>query len=309
MRKTIRRGRACLDAGWRVSLELTFIFINVASGEGKGKMPQSGGTILDEIVAARLNRVMKAKMRMPLIMLKQMMSNRPPKRDFAAALAGPGLRVIAEMKRASPSHGTFREDFRPREIAQSYEASGAAALSVLTEEDFFRGSLTDLIDARDATGLPVLRKDFIVDAYQIFESAATGADAVLLIVAALDDYYLRAYVETAETLELAALVEVHTEEELDRAVRAGAKIIGVNNRNLKNLDVDLETSLRLRDKIPADAVAVSESGIKTPEDLRRLADAGYHAVLIGERFLTGEDPGRELGQLLEGARAGGSPRS
>lgn len=269
-------------------------------------MPPTGGTILDEIIDARLKRVFKAKMRMPLIMLKQMMHNRPPRRDFAAALAGPGLHVIAEMKRASPSHGVFREDFRAREIAQSYEASGAAALSVLTEEDYFLGSLTDLIDARDATGLPVLRKDFIVDAYQIFESAATGADAILIIVAALDDYYLRAYIETAETLELAALVEVHTEEELDRAIQAGAKIIGVNNRNLRNLDVDLGTSLRLRAKIPAGVISVSESGIKTPEDLRRLSDAGYNAVLIGERLMAGADPGLELAHLLESMRASSS---
>lgn len=266
-------------------------------------MPPTGGTLLDEIIDARLKRVFKAKMRMPLIMLKQMMHDRPPRRDFAAALGGPGLRVIAEMKRASPSHGVFREDFRAREIAQSYEASGAAALSVLTEEDYFRGSLTDLIDARDATGLPVLRKDFIVDAYQIYESAATGADALLIIVAALDDYYLRAYLETAETLELAALVEVHTEEELGRAIQAGAKIIGVNNRNLKDLEVDLETSSRLRPKIPAGVISVSESGIKTPGDLRRLSDAGYNAVLIGERFMTGVDPGIELALLLEGLRA------
>lgn len=271
-------------------------------------MPPSDGTILDEILAARRNRISKAKMRMPLIMLKQVMRTRPPKRDFAAALAGPGLRVIAEMKRASPSHGVFREDFHPREIAQSYEASGAAALSVLTEEDYFRGSLTDLIDARDATGLPVLRKDFIIDSYQIFESTATGADAILLIVAALDDYDLQAFVETAETLDLAAVVEVHTEPELDRAIRAGAKIVGINNRNLKNLEVDLETSLRLRSKIPAGVISVSESGIKTPGDLRRLSDAGYNAVLIGERFMTGADPGLELAHLLEGMRAG-TPRT
>ncbi len=271
-------------------------------------MPPSGGNILDEIVAARLKRVSIAKMRMPLIMLKQMLSNRPPKRDFAAALAGHDLSVIAEMKRASPSHGVFREDFRAREIAQSYEASGAAALSVLTEEDYFQGSLTDLIDARDATGLPVLRKDFIVDSYQLFESAATGADAILIIVATLDDYYLRAYLETAETLELAAVVEVHTEDELVRAVRAGAKMIGVNNRDLKNLEVNLETSLRLRPKIPAGVVSISESGIKTPEDLRRLRDAGFNAALIGERFMTGADPGLELAHLLEGMRAS-APRN
>ncbi len=271
-------------------------------------MPQSGGTILDEIVATRRGHIRKAKMRMPLIMLKEALRTRPALRDFAAALAGPGLRVIAEMKRASPSHGVLRQDFRAREIAQSYEANGAAALSVLTEEDFFRGSLTDLIDARDAVGLPVLRKDFIIEPYQIYESAAAGADAVLLILAVLNDEELREMLELSHSLNVAALVEVHTEDELARAVRAGAQIIGVNNRNLKNLNVDLETSVRLRAKIPAGLVAVSESGIKTPANLSRLSAAGYNAVLIGERFLTGEDPGRELAQLLEGARASGSPR-
>jgi indole-3-glycerol phosphate synthase len=271
-------------------------------------MPPSDGTILDEIIAARRDRIRKAKMRMPLIMLKEAMRPRPPRRDFAAALAGPGLRVIAEMKRASPSRGVLREDFRCREIAQSYEANGAAALSVLTEEDYFRGSLTDMIDARDATGLPVLRKDFIVDSYQVYESVAAGADAVLLIVAALGDDDLRDLMEAARELQSAALLEVHTEEELDRAVRAGAQIIGVNNRNLKNFDVNLETSLRLRARIPAGVISVSESGIKTPEDLRRLGGAGYNAVLIGERFITGADPGRELAHLLEGMRAN-SPRT
>jgi indole-3-glycerol phosphate synthase len=272
-------------------------------------MPPSDGTILDEIIAARRDRIRKAKMRMPLIMLKEALRTRAPLRDFAAALAGPGLRVIAEMKRASPSRGVLREDFRTREIAQGYEANGAAALSVLTEEDFFRGSLTDLIDARDAVGLPVLRKDFIVEPYELYESAAAGADAVLLIVAVLGDEDLRELVEAARSLRMAALVEVHTEEELDRAIHAGARIVGVNNRNLKNLAVNLEASLRLRAKIPAGVISVSESGIKTPEDLRRLSGAGYDAVLIGERFMTGADPGRELAQLLEGMRASGSPRT
>jgi indole-3-glycerol phosphate synthase len=272
-------------------------------------MPQSGGTILDEIIAARRDCIRKAKMRMPLIMLKEALRTRPPLRDFAAALSGPSLRVIAEMKRASPSHGMLRQDYHCREIAQSYEANGAAALSVLTEEDFFRGSLTDLIDARDAVGLPVLRKDFIIEPYQIYESAAAGADAALLIVAVLDDEELGVMLELSRTLSIAALVEVHTEDELVRAVKAGAQIIGVNNRNLKNLSVDLETSVMLRSKIPAGVMTVSESGIKTPADVRRLSDAGYNAVLIGERFLTGPDPGRELAQLLEDARVSNSPRT
>jgi indole-3-glycerol phosphate synthase len=270
---------------------------------------QTGANILDEIIAARRRRLTMARQRMPLIMLKKAMEVERVARDFAAAISGPGIHVIAEMKQASPSRGVVRKDYRPRELAQGYEAGGAAALSVLTEEDYFHGSLTDLIDARDAVSLPVLRKDFIVDSYQIYESAAAGADAVLLIVAALADQGLREMIELAQGLRVAALVEVHTEEELDHAVGAGARIIGVNNRNLKTLDVDLETSFRLRSKIPAACVAVSESGIQKPEDLRRLAQAGFSAVLIGESLLVADDPGRELAQLLEGVRAQASPRT
>jgi indole-3-glycerol phosphate synthase len=267
------------------------------------KMAGTAGTILEEIIAERRRRLTIARQRMPLIMLKKTLETERVTRDFAAALSGPGIHVIAELKQASPSRGLLRNDYRPRELAQGYEAGGAAALSVLTEEDYFRGSLANLIDARNAVGLPVLRKDFIVEAYQVYESAAAGADALLLIVAALEDDVLREMIELARSLHIAALVEVHTEEELDRAAAVGARIIGVNNRNLKTLEVDIQTSFRLRARIPAECIAVSESGIKTPEDLRRLAEAGFNAALIGESLMLNEDPGRELARLLEGARS------
>jgi indole-3-glycerol phosphate synthase len=266
-------------------------------------MAQTGETILDEIIAARRRRLSIVRQRMPLAMLMEAVDAGRAGRDFTAAVSGPGIHIIAELKQASPSRGVLRKDYRVRELAQAYEAGGAAALSVLTEDDYFRGSLTDLIDARDATGLPALRKDFIVEPYQVYESAAAGADALLLIVAALDDTELRELTELSHSLRIAALVEVHTEEELSRAIGAGARLIGVNNRNLKTLGVDLETSLRLRPEIPAGCVAVSESGIKTPEDLRRLAEAGFNAVLIGESLMVKDDPGVELARLLEGARS------
>jgi indole-3-glycerol phosphate synthase len=257
-------------------------------------------TYLDAIIASRRRRVEDARVRMPLGRMQDAAERRHERRDFVAALSGDGdrIRVIAEMKEASPSRGVMRQDYRPRELAQGYEAAGAAALSVLTEERYFQGSLTDLIDARDAVGLPVLRKDFIVDGYQVYESVAAGADALLLIVAALADKDLRNLIELANFLRLTALVEVHKAEELDRALAAGAGIIGVNNRDLKTLEVDLATSFGLAPKIPTGCLAVSESGIKTPEDLRRLREAGYRAALIGERFMIAEDPGRELAALL-----------
>jgi len=271
-------------------------------------MTDLAGTKLGEIVARRRSALAGAKAERPLEAIQLASESRHEWRDFAASLSAGGLQVIAELKQASPSRGVIRENFRSREIAQAYEAGGAAALSVLTEAEFFQGSLTDLIDARDATGLPVLRKDFILDAYQVYESAAAGADALLLIVAALADDELRALIELCGRLNLAALVEAHTETEVAKAVEAGAHIIGINNRNLKTMEVNLETSFRLREKIPAQCIAVSESGIKTSNDLRRLAAAGFNAVLIGESLMLADDPGRELARLLEGATAHGVVR-
>jgi len=265
-------------------------------------------TVLDRILEARRRRIEESKARVPLARLQQSAEEHGNRRDFAAAISGATLRVIAELKQASPSRGILRQDYQPKEIASSYEAAGAAALSVLTEPDYFRGKLEDLAGARDAVGLPVLRKDFIVDDYQVYESAAAGADAILLIVAALADNDLKNLIELARRLKLATLVEVHTEEELRRAQEAGAQIIGVNNRDLKTLGVDLETSFRLRSKIPSSCLAVSESGIKAPADMKRLNEAGYDAVLIGERFMTRPDPGKELAELLGAASVAARPR-
>jgi indole-3-glycerol phosphate synthase len=267
----------------------------------------SGDSVLDQIISARRRRIAEVRARVPLESVQQAAERRHERRDFAAALSAGGLqgipRVIAELKQASPSAGVLRQNYRPREIAQGYEAGGAAALSVLTEEEFFAGSLTDLIDARDAVGLPVLRKDFILDDYQVYESVAAGADALLLIAAALPAEQLRHFVELANRQRIVPLVEVHTASELDRALAAGARLIGVNNRNLKTLEVSLETSFRLRERIPPDCLAISESGIKTVAHLQSLSQAGYHAVLVGEHLMRAEDPGRELAVLFSRARA------
>jgi len=260
------------------------------------------GTCLGEIVAARRRGIEGARACVPLETLQLAADARQERRDFAAAISRSPLQVIAELKRASPSRGVLRQDYRCDPLGRSYEAAGASALSVLTEERHFQGSLADLAAARFAVCLPVLRKDFILADYQIYESVAAGADALLLIVAALPDEDLRRFLELCRDLRVAPLVEVHDERELERALEAGARIIGVNNRDLKTLEVDLATSLRLRAGIPKDCIAVSESGVKTSEDLHRLAEAGYQAVLIGERFMTAPDPGAALKQMLEGQR-------
>jgi indole-3-glycerol phosphate synthase len=257
-------------------------------------------TYLDEIIAACQQRLRETRARIPLDQVQDAAQARHERRDFAKALSGDGLRIIAELKRASPSRGLLRPDYRCREVAQGYEASGAAALSVLTEAQFFQGSLTDLIDARDAVGLPVLRKDFIIDGYQVYESVAANADALLVIVAAVPHKVLRDLIDVCGRLQIAALVEVHTVEEVGCAVNAGASIIGVNNRDLKTFEVTLETSLRLRDTIPSQCLAVSESGIKAVADLLRLQQAGYHAALIGEQLMTAADPGAALAAMVEG---------
>ncbi len=263
----------------------------------------SAETHLTRIVEARLRQLEAQKATVNSVRLRAAAEARTERRDFAAALSREGLAVIAELKRASPSRGVIRQDYRPAEIARGYQWAGAAALSVLTEEQFFHGSLDDLKTARQATDLPVLRKDFIVSEYQVYESVAAGADALLLIVAALADGELRELLSLSERLKIAALVEVHTEDELERAVASGAKIIGVNNRDLKTLEVKVETSYRLRPRIPRECLAVSESGIRSAEDLSRLAAAGFHAVLIGEHLLLQDDPGKALARLLAGALA------
>jgi indole-3-glycerol phosphate synthase len=217
-------------------------------------------------------------------------------------VAQSGIAIIAELKKASPSKGLIRADFRPSEIAVELEQAGAAALSVLTDEPFFQGSLDNLRIASSSTSLPCLRKDFIVDEFQIVEAKANQADAILLIVAALDQKELVALAKAARTLALDVLCEAHDEEELQRALDAGCDLIGINSRNLRTFEVDLETAFRLADKIPTTCVRVAESGIQSGADLARLRSAGYEAFLIGESLMIADHPGRALARLIEGAK-------
>jgi len=221
----------------------------------------------------------------------------PSRRDFAAALRARRPAIISELKKASPSRGVLSEQFHPAELARQYEEGGAAALSVLTDHDFFQGSIDDLQAARAACALPVIRKDFTIDEYHVLEAAAAGADAVLLIVAILDEARLRGFRELARTFGMAALVEAHDEAEVDTALRSGAEIVGVNNRDLRTFQVSLETSVQLAPRIPAGVVKVSESGILHSCDVRRLMAAGYDAFLVGEHLVKSGDPARALREL------------
>ncbi len=257
------------------------------------------GTILDRIVEAKLATIEKGKKRVPEPVLRMTVRKCERARDFAGAISGNRVNVIAELKKASPSLGVIREDFDPAKLAGAFHQSGAAALSVLTDEDFFQGSLGYLRAARKAAPLPVLRKDFIVDPWQVWEARAADSDAFLLIVAILGDAQLQSLIALGKELGMAALVEVHTREELQRALDAGAAIIGVNNRDLRTFEVRLETSLELVDAIPDTCIAVSESGIHSPDDLQRLRRAGFDAFLIGERLMKAADAGATLRQLLE----------
>ena len=220
------------------------------------------------------------------------------RRDFRAALAGRTPAIIAEAKKASPSKGVLSADYDVARIACAYERGGAAALSVLTDESFFQGSLADLEKARDAVRLPVLRKDFTVAERQIVESAAHGADAILLIAAILSEREIRDFRETAASWRMAALVEVHNRRELDSAIAAGSDLIGVNNRDLTTFEVTLETSLRLAEHMPAGAFRVSESGIHDARDIARLREAGYTAFLVGEHLMKSGDPAAALARLV-----------
>ena len=261
--------------------------------------PSPTGTVLDRILEARRAEVEHRKKVLPLTALKYGVKAAAPRRDFSAALSKPGLNVIAELKPASPSRGVIRDPFDPAELAKSLESAGAAALSVLTETEFFRGSLKNLRDARKAAALPVLRKDFIFDVWQVWEARANDADSFLLIVAALNDMQICELLAQGRELGMEPLVEVHTRQELDRALAADAKIIGVNNRDLKNFEVRVQTSLDLIDHIPESCIAVSESGIRTHGDLMKLQTAGFDAFLIGEQLMLAADPGLALTSLLE----------
>jgi indole-3-glycerol phosphate synthase len=257
-----------------------------------------GKNILDRIVEARRETVAHRKRVLPEAVLKIAARKIDPPRDFERALVRDGVSVIAELKKASPSRGVIRQDYRPVALAPQLERAGAAALSVLTEEDFFSGSLEDLKVARQATAIPVLRKDFIIDPWQVWEARAAGADSFLLITAILDDVALREMLRLGRSLEMEPLVEVHSRQELDRALTARARIIGVNNRDLRTFEVRLETSLDLVEAIPEDCVAVSESGLHTQDDLARLRRAGFDAFLIGEQLMREADPSGPLSELI-----------
>lgn len=263
--------------------------------------------ILNQIVAVKHEEVAAARKRMSLEAVRADAESRVLTRDFEGALrarvAAGQAAVIAEIKKASPSKGVIRTgEFIPADIAQSYaEGDGqtsAACLSVLTDKQFFQGGIDYLKQARASCGLPVLRKDFMVDAWQIYESRAIGADCVLLIAACLDDAQLKDFEAIARGLGMAVLVEVHDAPELARALKLRTPLIGVNNRNLRNFEVSIQTTLDLQAQVPADRLLVTESGIATREDVKTLRDAGVHAFLVGERFMRAPEPGEALAQLF-----------
>jgi indole-3-glycerol phosphate synthase len=257
--------------------------------------------ILHRIVEARLASIAHRKRVLPEVALKIAVEKKvAPPRDFVDALSRTGgINIISELKKASPSRGVIRQEYAPAALAASLEEAGAAALSVLTEEDFFSGSLADLKEASRVTKIPILRKDFIVDPWQVWETRAAGADSFLLIAAILDDSSLRELLDLGRSLKMEALVEVHSRQELERALAAGARIVGVNNRDLRDFQVHVETSLELAEAIPDDRIAVSESGLRSHDDLVRLQLAGFDAFLIGEQVMQSADPGAALRELRE----------
>ena len=258
--------------------------------------------ILDTILARKHEEVRQRSQIRALDSVRARAANQPPPRGFVDAIrrkhAAGEAAVIAEVKKASPSKGLIRKDFDPAAIARSYEAGGAACLSVLTDVDFFQGSNRYLGEARDACRLPVLRKDFIVDPYQVFEARMIGADCILLIVAALEDGPLVEMANLAHELGMDVLVEVHDIDELERALQADCELIGVNNRDLRSFEVSLDTSLDLKGAVPPDRTMVTESGIASRDDVARLRGAGIHTFLIGESFMRESDPGVALQRMF-----------
>jgi indole-3-glycerol phosphate synthase len=258
--------------------------------------------ILQTILRRKAEEVAERAARVPLAELVARCEGLPPTRGFAAALQAKidaGLpAVIAEVKKASPSKGVIRPDFHPADIAASYERGGAACLSVLTDVDFFQGADDYLVQARGACALPVLRKDFTVDAYQVYEARLLGADCILLIVAALGDAALADLSHLAMDLGMDVLVEVHDIDELERALQVGAPLVGINNRSLRTFDVTLQTTLDLKQAVPGDRLLVTESGIATPADVALMRGNGVHAFLVGEAFMRAPDPGAELARLF-----------
>ncbi len=259
--------------------------------------------ILNRIVAVKREEVAAAQRKKPLDMVRADAESRLLTRDFEGALrakiAKGQAAVIAEIKKASPSKGVIREDFIPADIAQSYAEHGAACLSVLTDRDFFQGSPDYLKQARASCDLPVLRKDFMVDAYQVYEARVMGADCILLIAACLDDAQMAELEALAHSLGMAVLVEVHDGAELDRALKLKTRLLGINNRNLRTFEVSLSNTLDLLPRVPADRLLITESGIVGAADVQTMRDAGVHAFLVGEAFMRAPDPGVALGALFQ----------
>jgi indole-3-glycerol phosphate synthase len=267
-------------------------------------MSASPPDILQRILSRKREEIAQRKEHCPLAQVKEQASRADPPRGFVAAIeqriAAGGAAVIAEVKKASPSRGVLREDFRPAEIARSYAARGATCLSVLTDQDFFLGADEFLQQARAACPLPVLRKDFTIDPYQIVEARALGADCILLIVAALDDTQLAQLTATANDVGIDVLVEVHDGDELERALTLDLRLIGINNRNLRSFETTLQTTLDLLPRIPPGRTVVTESGILAPEDVATMRRNGVHGFLVGEAFMKAPDPGLELERLFGG---------
>ncbi len=259
-------------------------------------------TFLETILEHKAEEVARRRREHPIDELTGSIYFARSLRSLSAAIHQASPAIIAELKKASPSRGEIRKDFRPADFARGYEAAGACAISVLTDERFFSGSLRNLVLARDAVSIPVLRKDFIIDAYQIYEARAHGADAILLIVAALPPSQLTNLMEVAKSLGLECLVEVHSKDELDVAVRAGAELIGVNNRDLHTFSVDLRTTIDLLPIVPRAVTLVSESGIGTAEQILLLVEQGVQGFLLGESLMRTKDPGKTLADLIGSVR-------
>jgi indole-3-glycerol phosphate synthase len=263
--------------------------------------------ILDEIIENKKAEIESSKRASPLEVLQEKLKDALPARNFFDAINPNGqLKIISEVKHASPSKGIFREDFDPVGTARSYSKGGASAISVLTDEKYFKGKLSYLKSIRENVDTPLLRKDFIVDPYQVYEARIYGADALLLIVAALDQASLTGLLELTHSLRMNAIVEVHDAEELERALDAGARIIGINNRDLRTFNVDLNVSVNLSRKIPEGKIVIAESGIGSIEDIDNLRAQGVHVFLIGETFMKAPDPGEKLKELINSSKYSGS---
>jgi indole-3-glycerol phosphate synthase len=258
------------------------------------------GDILAKIAKIRLERLVKEKLAVSQETMEAQADNALPAKNFSAAFSAPGIHVIAEVKKASPSRGLLKGDLRPSLVSRAYESGGAAAVSVLTEEDHFQGSISALQEVRSAVSLPVLRKDFIFDPYQVIEARAAGADSFLLIASLLEVNDLRKLTRLGRKYGMEPLVEIHDEPQLKAALAADAKLIGINNRDLKTFRTDLAVTMGLAKLISHDRIVISESGIKNHEDIKRLADFGVRGFLIGESLVTSDDPASKLRELIHG---------